>query len=667
MLADRIVAPDGFVSYKWTRSSNANWVVYTRQVNVQYPIDGEIITCTLRSQLGCESEVKIVFRVTSVDVDFMFGVKDTNAHVDFAAHANQNWYDTCSRTATFVDFSQVINSKKQSIMWEIIGLKVNSSDSMFTYTFPTPDTPTTYQVRLIVYAGNGCAGAFSQSITIYPSFSKDYDSIYVHFSTPQKTYCNKTNIIFTNQSEATRLYFFPDLDCSSQINVTCMWNFGDGYPVQYQKIICGDPIPNISHQYNFPDTSTKVVVSLRAWLDDNPACEAVFTDTLTIIRPIAGFTSGERRFLCPTANGITVNFADSSTPTSNITYYTWNFGDLSSGTDNIAHGTNMTTASHLYKNAGLYDVTLIVMDNYGCTDTMFKPQHVFIDGPAGDFTYSPLSGCLEMTTVRFTPEIYKDNFDKFTADSVLWYPDGITLRSTSIGEGVGIPYRHLFREAGAYIPIMQMTKWVDNNGTKERCLVTKIGQDTIWMIGLTPDFTTEDAYAVDSLVEFINTTQVQPIALQADSIYWDYGNGDFLWIYNPATELHNGRTTYSNEGTYRVTLTEYYKACSQSQSYDILVVEDLGISQLTINNGQLTIFPNPTSGQLKITNYELKENTVIEIYNIVGQVVLSTEALRSLMTLKSPETNETTIDVSGLTNGMYFLKIDNKIVKFIKE
>jgi len=85
---------------------------------------------------------------------------------------------------------------------------------------------------------------------------------------------------------------------------------------------------------------------------------------------------------------------------------------------------------------------------------------------------------------------------------------------------------------------------------------------------------------------------------------------------------------------------------------------------LTVDNGELKIYPNPTSGQLKITNYEtgfgvsqLREITTIEIYNVVGQL-LSIESLKS---------TEITIDVQHLTNGMYFLKVNNQVVKFVKE
>jgi len=80
--------------------------------------------------------------------------------------------------------------------------------------------------------------------------------------------------------------------------------------------------------------------------------------------------------------------------------------------------------------------------------------------------------------------------------------------------------------------------------------------------------------------------------------------------------------------------------------------------ELEITN-YVKIYPNPTTGQLQITNYELRENMVIEIFSVVGQIV-GAYRIR-------PEANETIIDISHLTNGLYFLKIDNKVFKIIKQ
>jgi len=49
----------------------------------------------------------------------------------------------------------------------------------------------------------------------------------------------------------------------------------------------------------------------------------------------------------------------------------------------------------------------------------------------------------------------------------------------------------------------------------------------------------------------------------------------------------------------------------------------------------------------------------IEIFNVVGQVVFTSQ-----LSKLSPET---TIDISHLANGLYFLKVGGKMVKVVKE
>ena len=88
--------------------------------------------------------------------------------------------------------------------------------------------------------------------------------------------------------------------------------------------------------------------------------------------------------------------------------------------------------------------------------------------------------------------------------------------------------------------------------------------------------------------------------------------------------------------------------------------DDVSIKQLTTDNEQLTIYPNPTSGKLTVISSQLSEmgNGVV-IYDVVGQVV-STSAM-------SPQSPEATIDISHLANGLYFLKIDKKTIKIMKQ
>jgi len=94
-------------------------------------------------------------------------------------------------------------------------------------------------------------------------------------------------------------------------------------------------------------------------------------------------------------------------------------------------------------------------------------------------------------------------------------------------------------------------------------------------------------------------------------------------------------------------------------TYDTDVV---GITNAVHHGAGLKVYPNPVSTQLKITNYELRENTEYQIFSVVGQVVMQGQA--------SPNPSkggEFSIDVSHLASGMYFFKIDGKEVRFIKE
>jgi gliding motility-associated-like protein len=170
----RMKAPDGFSSYYWTRSSDPGWNARTQQINVPNPIDGEVFTCELTSAIGtdCSATVQTEIKKTLINPNFFFGVIDANGKVP---HVNyKNYYDTCSRTATFVDLSTAYNSPKESITWDIAKLNLRSYDSLFTVTFPDPpiaDTPVKYLVSLTVTTENGCR---KKSDTL----AKNYISIY---------------------------------------------------------------------------------------------------------------------------------------------------------------------------------------------------------------------------------------------------------------------------------------------------------------------------------------------------------------------------------------------------------------------------------------------------------------------------------------------------------
>lgn len=78
-----------------------------------------------------------------------------------------------------------------------------------------------------------------------------------------------------------------------------------------------------------------------------------------------------------------------------------------------------------------------------------------------------------------------------------------------------------------------------------------------------------------------------------------------------------------------------------------------GISPVNISNTDFSIFPNPVTCELKINPSSLL-NRDIEIFNVLGKKILGIK-------------NQKVINVSTLDAGIYFLKINNIVKKFVKE
>jgi hypothetical protein len=97
------------------------------------------------------------------------------------------------------------------------------------------------------------------------------------------------------------------------------------------------------------------------------------------------------------------------------------------------------------------------------------------------------------------------------------------------------------------------------------------------------------------------------------------------------------RAELTETGSYQVSVV--YEHCESELS------EEVGIKQHFASS--FNIFPNPATNEFTITNYELRI-TSVEIYDVFGKKLLSHTANR---------TSQTTINVSHLQSGVYFVKI----------
>ena len=100
------------------------------------------------------------------------------------------------------------------------------------------------------------------------------------------------------------------------------------------------------------------------------------------------------------------------------------------------------------------------------------------------------------------------------------------------------------------------------------------------------------------------------------------------------------------------------------QDFNIMVnAVGIGIVE-TDNYPSLRVYPNPAGNQLivEIAGKFPNDGNVIEIYDVVGQTVGA-----GFKPVPTNAGNGIVIDISHLATGIYFLKIDKHVIKFVKE
>jgi len=82
------------------------------------------------------------------------------------------------------------------------------------------------------------------------------------------------------------------------------------------------------------------------------------------------------------------------------------------------------------------------------------------------------------------------------------------------------------------------------------------------------------------------------------------------------------------------------------------VTSTIGVS--TVKANELLFFPNPASSSelIRFTG-DIEDNSVVELYNVVGQLKLTTYL------------NNGILDISSLNSGLYLVKVGNKVAKLV--
>lgn len=196
---------------------------------------------------------------------------------------------------------------------------------------------------------------------------------------------------------------------------------------------------------------------------------------------------------------VTVNFTDNCSP--NVNEYLWQFGD--GGLSYISSPT------HTYDSAGVFDVTLTVKTSTGCASTFTNPGLITVfQEPRVDIIPDPPEGCTPLTV----------DFDLMSPDSInyyVWdYQDGTN------NDSIKTP-THTFTKSGIYDVIL-------STGTPDGCFKNFTFPVNVFIEPIAEFSTSPDSASFNML----------PVQFYDESIdgaywYWDFGDGKTSSMQNP--------------------------------------------------------------------------------------------------------------------------------------
>lgn len=293
----------------------------------------------------------------------------------------------------------------------------------------------TYTVTLTVTDDDGATDTASATKTV---LTKPVSN-----QKPVATFTESAKIVYISEP------IFFDASGSSDPDgsiISYYWDFGDDTTGT-----------GVSVQHTYSQTGT-YIVTLKVTDDDGAidtasAAKAVLNRTETVQNqsPTAYFTESAETV----SSGENIHFdaSESHDPDGIIINQLWDFGD-----GNTAVGVEV---DHAYGDDGIYNVTLIVIDNNGATDSSTSTKTVRNRPPSAFFSENA-------TTVRMGEAINFDASESFD-------PDGsIISYHWDFGDGnttTGVASSHTYNEVGNYTVTLTVT---DNDGTSSSVSAMKI-------------------------------------------------------------------------------------------------------------------------------------------------------------------------------------------------
>jgi PKD repeat protein len=403
------------------------------------------------------------------------------------------------------------------------------------------------------------------------------------FATPKANFnapsliCDKSDIQFTNSS--TIKYG----------NMGYTWNFGDGSVTNF-----ANPVHNFSNAT--PKTVKMKVVS-------EFGCSDSITKVLTLAEsPKADFSWG------PACNLTNTNFTfTGSKPASPaITNFTWDFSG--EGT------TTVENPSKLFSVVGIKNVTLTLVSNNGCSNTITKEVPVKLQSKAD-----------------------------FLANDVCENDDAVFINKSTVSAG-NLTYTWKFGD-GQKSASQSPRHRYNIGGSSKTYNVTLVAivpggcsDSIIKPISVNSNPDGGFSYKTSGRLVYFTANQAG-----ATSYNWRFGDGGNSKLQNPQYSY----LEFDN-GDYTACLAVTNAAGCQTETCKTISITG-GINNITKLSG-VKVYPNPNKGNFTVTVQDPKADIAIAVYNLLGDVIktVSTNSLKS--------TYE--IDLNA-ANGVYLVKVTN--------
>lgn len=226
----------------------------------------------------------------------------------------------------FNNLSTIRSGTIVSYNWDIDTLQTNAVSPCHTF-----NNFGIFNVSLAIESNLGCTDSISKPLRVYGRPTANFNA---------NDNCEGDTVNFNNYSTT-----------AGGVLRRSYWDFNNGST---------DSVKNPKHLFGDGSYNIELIV------EDQYGCRDTITKPLTIHpKPVADFETTTDT-LCELACVDFINLSQHNTDS--MTYYQWKFGDQ--------FFLNQENASHCYTDSGMYTVSLIVMNNKGCMDSIKKKDKI---------------------------------------------------------------------------------------------------------------------------------------------------------------------------------------------------------------------------------------------------------------------------------------------------